>query len=251
MSGVVNSAIYVGKVVHQRHRPKRHFLQYRVFSLLIDLDELPALNRLRNFGHNRRALFSFRDADHGDGSNIRKWVENQLTSAGFDKPSRIRVLCYPRILGYVFNPLTVWFCDDENGEPIATIYEVHNTFKERHTYVLGTKDIWQSAEKDFYVSPFIDMDCVYNFRLTLPGEQVMVAINETQNREPLLYAAFTGTRMEFSDQSLMKLFYSHPLMTLKVTAGIYWEALKLLSKGIKIRWHTGRKKPKGVSQRIS
>src|SRR5690606_24102955 len=102
-----------------------------------------ALDRLKRFGHNRRALFSFRDADHGDGGDIRTWAEKQLTSAGFTKPSRIRVLCYPRILGYVFNPLTVWYCDDENGEPIATIYEVHNTFKERHTYVLGAKDIGQ------------------------------------------------------------------------------------------------------------
>jgi DUF1365 family protein len=245
MSGIVNSAIYVGEVVHQRHRPKRHFLRYRVFSLLIDLDELPALNKLRSFGHNRRALFSFRDADHGDGGNIRKWVESQLSGAGFAKPSRIRVL------GYVFNPLTVWFCDDENGDPLATIYEVHNTFKERHTYVLGAKDIVQRAEKDFYVSPFIDMDCVYNFRLALPGERVMVAINETQNREPLLYAAFTGKRQDFSDKVLKKLFVSHPLMTLKVTGGIYWEALKLISKGIKIRWYTGRKKPAAASQRIS
>ncbi|MBJ6986313.1 MULTISPECIES: DUF1365 domain-containing protein [unclassified Devosia] len=251
MTQIVNSAIYVGEVVHQRHRPKKHALKYRVFSLLIDLDELPLLNTLKHFGHNRRALFSFLDADHGDGGSLRDWAEGRLTEAGFAKPSRIRVLCYPRILGYVFNPLTVWYCDDENGAPIATIYEVHNTFKERHTYVLGANDIEQSAEKGFYVSPFIDMDCVYNFRLVLPGERVMVAINETQNREPLLYAAFTGTRQDFSDKVLKSLFFSHPLMTLKVTGGIYVEALKLLSKGIKIRWHTGRKKPAAASQRIS
>ncbi|WP_338721834.1 DUF1365 domain-containing protein [Devosia sp. XK-2] len=238
MSG--HSAIYIGHVVHQRHRPKKHALRYRVFSLLIDLDELPVLNQLRWFGHNRGALFSFRDSDHGDGSPLRGWVDQQLAGAGLGPAGRVRLLCYPRILGYVFNPLTVWFCDDASGQPLATIYEVHNTFGERHTYVLPVATE-QAADKAFYVSPFIDMDCRYQFRLTPPADKVRIAINETQDGEPLLYAAFTGAARPFSDKTLLGLFFSHPLMTLKVTAGIHWEALCLIAKGIRIRWYTDRK----------
>lgn len=234
------SAIYVGHVVHQRHRPKKHHLRYRVFSILIDLDDLPQLDRLRLFAHNGWALFSFLDKDLADGGNVREWVATQLHAQGLPAPRRIRVLCYPRILGYVFNPLTVWYCDNADGQAIATIYEVHNTFGERHTYVLpiGAE---QAADKAFYVSPFVDMDCRYEFKLTQPGERIRVAINETQDGKPLLYAAFTGQAQPFTDRTLLKLFFTHPLMTLKVTAAIHWEGLKLILKGIRVRWYTTRK----------
>lgn len=237
----IGSAIYVGQVVHQRHRPKKHNLRYRVFSVLIDLDDLPQLDRLRLFSHNRWGLFSFRDSDHADGGELRQWVAAKLRSKGLPPPARIRLLCYPRILGYVFNPLTVWYCDDEQGEPLATIYEVHNTFGERHTYVLPAAQDEQAADKAFYVSPFIDMDCRYEFRLTRPDERVRVAINETQDGEPLLYAAFAGEARPFTDRQLARLFFTHPLMTLKVTAAIHWEAIRLIAKGIRIRWYTDRK----------
>lgn len=239
----IGSSIYVGHVVHQRHRPRKHHLRYRVFSLLIDLGDLPVLDQLRWFGHNRRALFSFRDSDHGNGEPLRAWVEGQLAANGLPAPGRIRLLCYPRILGYVFNPLTVWYCDDNAGAPLATIYEVHNTFGERHTYVLPVASDEQAADKAFYVSPFIDMDCRYEFRLSQPQERIRVAINETQDGAPLLYAAFTGDRRPFTDATLLKLFFTHPLMTLKVTAGIHWEALRLILKGIKVRWYTNRSTP--------
>ncbi len=238
----LNSAIYVGHVVHQRHRPKKHSLRYRVFSLLIDLDELPTLDGMRWFSHNRGALFSFRDADHADGGDLRGWASAKLAEQGLPEPGRIRLLCYPRILGYVFNPLTVWYCDDKNGAPLATIYEVHNTFHERHTYVLPVSADKQEADKALYVSPFIDMNCHYAFKLAQPDERILVAINETQDGEPLLYAAFTGRKQELSDANLMRLFFSHPLMTLKVVAAIHWEAVRLILKGIRIRWYTDRKK---------
>jgi uncharacterized protein len=233
------SAIYVGHVVHQRHRPKKHRLHYRVFSLLIDLDDLENLNKLKLFAHNRRGLFSFLDRDHVDGGDLRQWVQGQLRGLGLPAPARIRLLCYPRILGYVFNPLTVWYCDDGEGRPLATIYEVHNTFRERHAYVLPA-DAEQLAEKSFYVSPFIDMDCRYQFHLMQPGERVRIAIDETQDGQPLLHAAFAGKAEPFTDRTLLRLFCTHPLMTLKVTAAIHWEAVRLLLKGIRIRWHTNR-----------
>ena len=235
------SAIYVGEVVHQRHRPKRHRLRYRVFSILIDLDELPALDGLKYFGWDRRALFAFKSADHGHGEGLREWATAQLQDAGLPAPAKIRLLCYPRILGYVFNPLSVWFCDDDSGKAIATIYEVHNTFGERHTYVLPV-GAEQAADKEFYVSPFIGLDCRYQFKIVPPEERVRIAINETEAGEPLLYAAFSGTRREFTDANLLRLFFSHPLMTLKVTAGIHWEALRLLLKGSRVHGHVPKDK---------
>lgn len=238
----IASGIYVGHVVHQRHRPKKHALRYRVFSLLIDLDDLPRLNQLRLFGHNRPSLFSFRDADHGHGQTPRDWVFAQLRAHGLPEPTSIRLLCYPRILGYVFNPLTVWFCADGEGRSIATIYEVHNTFGERHTYVLPA-GAEQTCSKTFYVSPFIGMDCQYAFSILEPGEKVRVAIDETEKGERLLYAAFAGKRHEFTDRTLFGLFFSHPLMTLKVTLGIHWEALRLLLKGIKFHPHRPKNSP--------
>jgi DUF1365 family protein len=233
----LTSGIYVGQVVHQRHRPKKHHMRYRVFSMLIDLDELPALHRLRLFAHNKRALFSFREADHGQGADPRSWVSAQLAAHGMAAPGRVRLLCYPRILGYVFNPLSVWFCDDADGQPLATVYEVHNTFGERHTYVLPAHGA-QEVDKTFYVSPFIGEDCRYSFSITPPGDRVRVAINETEAGAPLLYAAFAGKRRAFTDRVLLGLFFSHPLMTFKVTAGIHWEALKLWRKGLRIHRHT-------------
>lgn len=233
-----NSVIYVGHVVHQRHRPKKHKLRYRVFSMLVDLDEVAALDGLTWFAHNRAALFSLRDSDHGDGLPLREWVTRKLAAHDLPPPGRIRLLCYPRILGYVFNPLTVWFCDDIAGKPLATIYEVHNTFGERHSYVLPAAPE-QHADKVFHVSPFIGMDCHYRFRIDMPEERVRIAITETQDDAPLLHAAFTGRRQSFSDANLLRLFLSHPLMTLKVTGAIHWEALKLWLKGVRYIPHPG------------
>lgn len=246
-----SSAIYAGTVVHARHRPKKHRLRYRVFSLLLDLDELPELDRkLKLFGHNRRALFSFYDQDHGKGETggLRAWAENHLREAGIGTfPARIRVLCYPRIFGYVFNPLTVYFCEDKAGNLLALLYEVCNTFKERHTYVIpaslerGTA-VRHSCAKAMYVSPFVPMDCAYDFDILPPGDdapddRVKVAINERDAEGDLLFASFVGKRSELSDAGLARVFVSYPLMTMKVMAGIHWEALRLWLKGVPVHRH--------------
>ncbi len=233
------SALYRGEVVHTRLRPRRHRLRYRVFSLLLDLDEAPSLD-LRLLGINRPGLLSFRESDHGEGvaGGLRAWVEGCLEKAGLDfgRP-RIEVLCYPRILGYVFNPITVYFCRDRNAALRAILYEVHNTFGERRTYVIPTDDsgtVQQSCPKELYVSPFVPMDCRYDFTIKPPGERVLLKIDEHDAEGLLLVASFSGERIPLTDRGLLGAWLSHPLMTLKVSAAINWEALKLWLKGVRL-----------------
>lgn len=239
----MNSALYAGRVVHARLRPTRHKLSYRVFSLLLDLDEIGELSKtLRLFGHNRAAVFSFHDVDHGDGSgDLAGWVKAQLDAAGVTLTApKITMLCYPRIFGYVFNPLTVWFCS-EGDELRAILYEVHNTFHERRTYVIrvapGANSIEQRCAKELYVSPFMPMDCAYNFHIQPPGEKVVVSIDETDGEGLLLKASFVGTREPMTDATLLRALFAYPLMTLKVWGAIHWEALKLWAKGVPVFRH--------------
>lgn len=239
-------AIYAGFVVHQRLRPKSHRLRYRVFSLLLDLDELSGIDRrLRLLAVNRAGILSFRESDHGDGGPLRPWVERQLRAADLVVEGPVQVLCYPRMFGYVFNPLTVYFCHRRDGRLGAIIYEVHNTHNERHAYVLAVggeagERVRHACAKTFFVSPFVPMDCTYDFSIVPPVERVQISIREADREGPFLIASFTGEREELTDARLARALLRYPLMTLKVTIGIHWEALKLVAKGLRMHRHTPR-----------
>ncbi len=226
--------------MHRRLTPRHHRFKYRVFATLLDLDELPGLG-LRLFAHNRFGLFSFHDRDHGDGRPLRVWLDDILAREGITADGARRVLCYPRILGYVFNPLSVWFCHAGDGALKAIIYEVHNTYDERHAYVLPVGDderlVRHGCAKAFYVSPFLSPDCRYQFRIRPPGEDVAVTILEEEAGRPILNASFAGEKRALSDGALLKMFLRYPLMTVKVVVAIHFEAVRLMLKGVKRHPH--------------
>jgi DUF1365 family protein len=234
----VNSGLYAGEVMHQRLRPRRHRLAYRLFMLLLDLDELDALDgRSRLFSRNRRNLVSFLDRDHGDGSDVplKAQVERDLADAGFPTGGPIQLLTMPRLFGFVFNPISVYFCHDRAGCLTATLYEVTNTFGQRHRYLLpahGGGVIRQHIAKNLYVSPFLGMDMTYDFRLRPPGDEAMLAITASDERGAMLVAAMKLRRRALTDAALLKAVAAHPLMTFKVVAGIHWEALLLWLKRV-------------------
>lgn len=205
------------------------------FSLLLDLDELEGLG-LRLLRRNRAGIFSFHDRDHGDGRPLRAWLASLLTREGIVADGPRRVLCYPQLFGYVFNPLSVWFCYTRDERLAAIVYEVHNTYSERHVYVLrvGHDDavVRQQAAKEFYVSPFLSMDCTYDFRIRPPRDDVMIAIHEAECGTPILTATFSGKRKPLTDWTLLGMLLRHPLMTVKIIVAIHYEAVRLMWKGV-------------------
>jgi DUF1365 family protein len=233
------SGLYVGSVFHRRLTPRPHRFRYTLYWLLVDLDELPRLDaELNLFAHNRRALFSLHDRDHGDGTArpLRAQAEALLTESGVDLDGgAIRLLCMPRTFGYVFNPLSIYFCHARDGALAALIYEVHNTFGERHSYVLpaaASDGGLQSCAKAFFVSPFLPMGLRYEFRVSPPGEKIAVAIRVGDRDDVVLRAGLTAQRRELSDGALLRVGLAVPAIGIKTMAAIHFEAARLWLKGI-------------------
>ncbi len=235
------SALYRGRVVHRRRRPRDHRLSYRVFWLLLDLDEIDDLDRrLRLFSRNRFNLLSFHDRDHGDGSGsaLRPQVEAWIKRAGIDLDGGpIRLLTMPRVLGYVFNPISLYYGLRADGGLAAMVYEVTSTFGVRHAYVIPVPAedqaaglIRQGAAKALYVSPFMGMEMDYEFRGHAPGARVEQVVDGVDVEGVLITAAMTGERRELTDAELSAAAMKLPFLTFKVMAAIHWEALKLWLK---------------------
>ncbi len=238
---IKESSIYVGKVIHKRFKPKEHFFKYKVFSLFLDLSEIKKIKeKIFFFSHNKFNLISFFDKDHGErnGSSLIDWVKKNLRSLNMDtRDVKIKLLCYPRIFGYVFNPLSIFFIYNSSSSLIAILYEVKNTFGEQHTYVFKTDPKKQVVEnkcdKKFYVSPFMDLNSTYNFKILNPKEKLSVIIDQRDQTGKLLFASQDGKRLDFSAKNLLFSYLKHPLMTIKIILAIHFEALKLWLKGIK------------------
>ena len=238
---IKDSSIYIGNVIHKRFKPKIHFFKYKVFSILLDISEIDILDKsLKIFSYNKFNIVSFYDVDHGprDGTSIKEWVIKNLNDNRINTENiKIKLLCYPRIFGYVFNPLSVFFIYNKNSELISILYEVKNTFGEQHTYVFKTKEnenyIKHTCKKKFHVSPFIEMDCTYFFKILKPSEKISVIIDQYDEEGKLLYASQDGDRIELNNKNLVLSYLRHPLMTFKIIAAIHFEAFKLWTKGIK------------------
>jgi hypothetical protein len=245
-AGKVDAAgLYFGEVMHARLKPIGHRFSYRVMSLLVDLDRLDAADQLSPlFGVNRRALYSFHEADHGerDGRRLRAYAQRCAAECGIDLTGgRVLLLCYPRLFGYTFNPLSVYFCHRADGVLALIIYEVRNTFGELHAYVVPVKPgetsdagIRQVQDKLFYVSPFIEMAMRYHFHVSPPTERIKLRILETDREGPLLAASFNGHRRRLTTATLARSFFALPLVTLKIVAAIHWQALRLWLKGARL-----------------
>ena len=233
----MNSCIYNGLVTHTRFKPVKHFLKYRTFSILVDLDEIEELDKNNLiFSYNRFNIFSFYNKDHGDrnGKSLKRWVFNKIKKLKI-KPNinRIKLLCYPRIFGYVFNPLSIFYCY-KNHTLRAIFYEVKNTFNEQHTYVFkinNSQRVEKSCKKKFYVSPFMDMNTFYDFKLNKPNKKLFVSIKQTDEKGLILTAVQTGERKEFNLKQLLTNFLKYPLMTVKIIVAIHFEAFLLWKKG--------------------
>ncbi len=236
------SCIYTGQVIHKRFKPKEHFFKYKVFSLLLDLSELHVLEKeLKLFSYNKFNILSFYDVDHGprDGTSLISWVKENLNKNNISSEEiKIKLLCYPRIWGYVFNPLSIFFVYDKNLNLISILYEVKNTFGEQHTYIFKINKenqlLENSCKKKFHVSPFIAMDCYYYFKILKPENKLLVVINQNDEEGKLLFASQDGLKKQLNNKNLMTSYMSHPLMTFKIIGAIHFEALKLWLKGVKL-----------------
>lgn len=239
--------LYPSTVMHRRLVAPLYRFTYRIFYLLVDIDRLDELDRsLRLFSRNRFNLVSLHDRDFGDGATSwRTWVERQLAAEGVRlEGGRIRLLCLPRVLGFAFNPIALWYCEHRDGTLRAVLAEVRNTFGEKHAYLLASAgrpiayEGPHEKEKCFHVSPFLDLVGRYAFRFTAPGDSLRVLIHETREGAPLMDATLHGRREPLTDARLLARVLAMPWMTLKVVVGIHWEALKLWLRGA--RFH---KKP--------
>lgn len=230
-----------------RLRPFAHKFTYRVFTSLLDVDDLEGAAR-RVFSVDRFNLFSFHRRDHGprDGGDLRPWVEAEAARAGIPQPARIMLLSIPRFLGFAFNPLSVYFLYDEADRPTGVIHEVKNTFGDQVAYALPARPdadgaIRQTQAKEMFVSPFIGMDQTYRFTIRAPDERLALRIKQGAPGEgDTLIATQTGLRAPLTDRALIGLSFTHPLAALKIVGAIHWQALRLWLKGARFHRYSLR-----------
>ncbi len=246
---MIATGLWLGPVMHRRLRPRHRKFSYSTLWAALDLDRLQSTSRF--FSVNRFNLFSFRERDHADGRPgvLASKIRSLLARENIVADGRIVLLASPRVLGFVFNPLSIYFCHDAAGALAAIVWEVSNTFRERHSYVLKVdgdgETIRQSARKLMHVSPFIDMDIMYRFRVVLKDGRLALGIVDEDREGPLLVAAMNLEHAAMTDKALLRAFAAMPFSTLKTVFAIHWQAVKLVLRGVKVVDH-----PPGERQSI-
>ncbi|SDE12892.1 DUF1365 domain-containing protein [Pedobacter soli] len=251
------SSIYTAKVMHHRLAPKKHAFWYRVYMFYIDLDELDLLaQKLRWFSRNKFNLFSFRDAEHlqlprenpDKTKNTRHHLEDYLKENGVDGSRlKIKLLTNLNVLGYNFNPVSFYYCFDQDGNPVCCVAEISNTYREMKLFFFGKEeldgDIFKKiTTKYFYVSPFVDLDDAFDFRLKVPATELNIEIDDLdKNGKRFFISTLKGEQKPLNNSSLLKCFFAIPLIPLQVMGMIHWQALKLWLK--KIPFHAKAKNP--------
>lgn len=239
----MNSCLYECTVMHRRLAPKKHEFVYRIFLFLFDLDELSEIERrVPFFSVNTPNLYSLRDEDYFQfhSRGIRQNLETFLATQNLPvRPARIQLLTLPRLLGYTFNPVSVFFCFDENDRPLTSVIQVGNTFGELKPYLVpcdpSAPGFHVRVPKNYYVSPFSELDLEFDFRFDQPGRRLRLAIDDYRGGERVLVSTVTGAREELTAANLARFSIRYPLVTLKVIFLIHWEALRLWLKKIPFR----------------
>jgi DUF1365 family protein len=234
---LVRSALYEGHVVHDRRTEHRNLFRYSVYMWLVDLDELAELDRrLWAFGHDRRGLTTIRSRDHlGDPRRtIKENLLAYLAARGVDlEGGHVSLLTNARVLGYVFNPLSVYYCHGPDGGLRCVVAEVHNTYGQRHCYLLEPGERGQvETGKEFYVSPFLTVDGRYRMTLAAPGERLSVQMALHQGGQRVFAASLTGRRRPVTNAAVARMLVRHPLMTARVTSLIHVQGIKLALRGV-------------------
>ena len=252
----LSSCLYQCEVWHQRLAPKRYALRHALFMCYIDLDEIDALTRSGSlFSRNRWNLYSFRDADHmpgvgSAGQSLRQRLDGYLASQGIalGPHSRVRLLTLPRILGYVFNPISIYFCfEHPTGAPVCALAEIGNTFGEHKLYLLRAPCRGEGERftlripKHYYVSPFSSLTLQFDFNLRVPAQRLDIRIDDYDGERRVLRSALRGLREPWREARLLCFLLKYPLLTLRVIGLIHWHALRLWLKGLP--WHRKAESP--------
>lgn len=230
--------LWIGKTVHVRYSPFERRFAYGVFLIDLDIDRLRQADRQTSlFAINRPALFSFLTEDHGPkakGASLRPWAEDMFRRADIElSGGSIRLVTFPRHLFFKFAPLSLWYGYGQAGDLRGIIYEVNNTFGERHCYVARacSQHSKHEAEKFFHVSPFMDVSGQYRFTLRAPDERLLVTIENWKGDERTHMANINARQVPPTSASLMRLSLTQPFSSIGVIFGIHWQALKVWLKG--------------------
>lgn len=244
----LRSALYECDVMHHRLEPKVNHFRYRIFMFALDLDEIDeAARRTFGFARNRRAFYEFRDRDHltlpelGASGTVKEHVVAWIAQQGLELPPDVRItlITLPRVLGYIFNPVSFYFCADAMGTPLCAVVQVGNTFREMKPYLVREREASGAfrliTPKHFYVSPFSELDLSFDFKLKTPGEMLDIHIDDRAGERRVLLSALTGRRVPLTSARLAWFTLKYPFITLKVIGLIHWHALLLWIK--RLPWH--------------